>query len=359
MKENFYILKNGWLVRKHNTIYFICKKAKDENLGFMKEVDEERQEIELEKIEESPEYDKRIIPVERILSIYILGRVSLTSGVLSFLSKHEIPVHFFGYYGQYEGSYYPREKYLSGYLHIRQAEHYLDKEKRMELARQFVAGSAQNILRNLENYLNEGVDLYLEIESIRKLIPQIKEEKEMGKLMATEGFIRNLYYSTFDKIMGGRFVFDSRSRRPPQNPLNAMISFGNSLLYSTIITQIYHTQLDPTISYLHEPTERRFSLALDISEIFKPFLVDRIIFKLVNKRMMGEEHFRYELNSCLLNDSGRRLFIKEWNDRLNTTIKHRELRRKVSYQRLIYLECLKLIKHLTGVKKYRPFVIWW
>jgi len=152
---------------------------------------------------------------------------------------------------------------------------------------------------------------------------------------------------------------EGRSRRPPENMVNALISFGNSLLYSTVLSEIYHTQLNPTISYLHEPFERRYSLALDLSEIFKPILVDRLIFYLVNKRMLKEEDFEQDINYCLLNGQGRKTFLKEYDERLKKTIKHRELNRKVSYRRLIRLEAYKLIKHLLGSKEYKPFVMWW
>jgi len=138
-----------------------------------------------------------------------------------------------------------------------------------------------------------------------------------------------------------------------------MISFGNSLLYTATINAIYHTQLDQTISFLHEPSERRFSLSLDISEIFKPLIVDRTIFKLVNKDMITENDFIKELNYCLLNKSGKEKFIRDFEERLRTTIKHRELGRNVTYERLIYLECLKISKHFLGTKEYNPFVIWW
>ena len=138
-----------------------------------------------------------------------------------------------------------------------------------------------------------------------------------------------------------------------------MISFGNSLLYSTVLSEIYHTQLNPTISYLHEPFERRFSLALDLAEIFKPLIVDRTIFSLVNRGVIGKEDFRRELNGVLLSENGKKKFLKAYGEKLETTIKHRKLGRNVSYQRLIRLECYKLVKHLLGTEKYEPFVIWW
>ncbi|OFY95211.1 MAG: CRISPR-associated endonuclease Cas1, partial [Bacteroidetes bacterium RIFOXYC12_FULL_35_7] len=119
------------------------------------------------------------------------------------------------------------------------------------------------------------------------------------------------------------------------------------------------TQLNPTISFLHAPGERRYSLALDIAEIFKPLLVDRVIFKVMNKKEIQEKHFDKNLNSCLLNESGKKIFVQSFEDRLNETIQHRSLKRNVSYKYLIRLECYKLIKHIMNIEEYKPFKMWW
>jgi CRISPR-associated protein Cas1 len=155
------------------------------------------------------------------------------------------------------------------------------------------------------------------------------------------------------------FEFKERVKNPPSNAINALISFGNALCYSVCLTEIYRTQLNPTIAYLHEPSERRFSLALDLAEIFKPIFVDRIIFKLINTRELQEKHFTNGLNFCHLNDAGRKVFIKAFEEKMRTTIKHRSLDREVSYRRLIRLECYRLVKHLLGEEGYEGFRIWW
>ncbi len=318
-KKNYYILSDGWLRRKENTIYF-------EN-----------------------EDGRRPIPVNAIHSIYALGSLSITSGALSLFSKEGICIHFFNRYGFYEGSFYPRESLISGDLLVKQVEHYLDEEKRRNLARAFVEGAILNMGRNLSNYGFE--------ENFLQLLEDLKGCSKIEEIMGIEAIARNRYYSHFDEIL--KMEFGARSRRPPKNEVNAMISFGNSLLYSSIISEIYHTQLNPTISYLHEPSERRFSLALDISEVFKPIIVDRLIFNLVNKRIVKEEDFNSELEGVLLNEEGKRKFIKAFNEKLEQTIKHRKLKRNVSYQRLMRLECYKLVKHFFGAEEYRPLVAWW
>ena len=334
MKSNYYITVNAVMEREHNTIYLFYKNEKGEN-------------------------ERRIIPVEKIYTIYCYGNVTIKSGALAYLMKHGIVVHFFNKYGFYEGSFYPRQKLLSGDLLIKQAQHYLDYEKRMELAREFVKGAIGNILINLKYYERANKDVNEEIKTMEDSLHSLEEINDIKQLMAIEGNAREAYYQAFNKILPPAFHFDRRSRQPPANRINALISFGNSLVYSSCLTEIYNTQLNPTISYLHEPSERRFSLSLDIAEVFKPLLADRVIFRLVQKKIIGENDFRKELNSCLLNNGGKRKFLQAYDEKLKTTIKHRSLRRNVSYQRLIRLECYKIIKHLLGEMKYKAFKIWW
>jgi CRISPR-associated protein Cas1 len=151
----------------------------------------------------------------------------------------------------------------------------------------------------------------------------------------------------------------NRTKQPPKNEVNALISFGNMMCYSECLRSIHQTQLNPTISYLHTPGERRYSLSLDISEIFKPILVDRVIFKVLNKKELQEKHFNNKLNKCILNESGKKIFVKAFEDRLNETIQHRSLKRNVSYRHLIKLESYKLAKHLLEMEEYKPFKMYW
>ena len=321
MKTNKYINSDGKLIRHENTIYFISKDGK-----------------------------KLPIPVEKIYSIYSYGSLSFTSKVIKLLSKYNVPIHYFGRYGDYIGTFYPRGNNYSGKVIVKQSEYYLDGNKRIYLAKKFVEGSIRNMYKNLSRY---KIDFPVEKE-----LEKLKDSKTITEVMSVEATVRNNYYGNLDKIFNN-FKFEKRSRRPPHNEINALISFGNSLLYSGVISEIFNTHLNPSISYLHEPFERRFSLALDIADIFKPLLVDRLVFYLVNKNVLDEGHFERDLKSCLLNEDGRRIFLTYYKKRLEKTIKHRKLNRKVSYQRLIRLECYKLQKHILEMENYEPFVIWW
>jgi len=178
--------------------------------------------------------------------------------------------------------------------------------------------------------------------------------------MAIEGNIREIYYNAFDYIVDDEnFSMDERTKRPPKNRMNALISFGNSLLYTTILSEIYKTHLDPRIGFLHATNFRRFTLNLDVSEIFKPILVDRVIFHILNKGMIKPTDFDQKLGGLYLKESGRKVFIEKFEERLSTTIKHRKIGKDVSYRRLIRLELYKIEKHLMGEDKYEPFVSEW
>lgn len=303
---------------------------------------------------------KQYLPIHEVNEILVFGEVNLNKRFLELCAKNEIILHFFNYYGYYTGSFYPREHLNSGYVLLKQAEHYLDPEKRLFIAKSFISGAVKNIRQVLKYYQNRGKSLDAVLEEIQALSFQLMDLTDVDALMAIEGNIREKYYKAFDIILQNPdFCFEVRTRRPPQNYLNTLISFGNSLLYAITLSETYKTHLDPRIGYLHATNFRRFSLNLDVSEIFKPLLVDRTIFSVVNEKIVTKDDFEKEGNGVFLKESGRKEFIKELMKRLDTTITHREVGRTVSYRRLIRLELYKLEKHLMGEKPYSPFVANW
>jgi len=193
------------------------------------------------------------------------------------------------------------------------------------------------------------------INKMNELKSDIETATTPDMLRGVEGQIRKQYYQAFNDILKEGFQFSGRSFQPPENEVNALISFGNSVLYATTLTEIYKTHLNPTISYLHEPRERRFSLSLDLSEVFKPVIVDRVIFSLVNKRQISLNDFRSEVNGCLLTEDSRKTFLKAYENRLETTIEHPTLDKYVSHQRLLRLEAYKLVKHVSGDDQYNGY----
>ncbi len=392
--KNYYVLSNGRVKREANTLYI-----------------------------ENEAGQKKPVPIEDVESLYLYGEVDINTKLLVFLAQKKITLHVFNYYGFYAGSYYPREYLHSGYLLVHQVSHYGDAERRLALARELVRGAAHSLLRNVAYYEkrkgkaaderdppgevgteptdNSGVPTDTDAEAavdaglladiltdsgesedtdplvgavvwdeaphplgtLRDVIAGLSDligaQSDVNAVRGIEGKMRERYYQAWRHILSDGWTFERRVRRPPDNEVNALISFGNSHLYTVCLAEIYRTQLTPTISYLHEPGARRFSLALDLSEIFKPLIVDRAIFRLINTGQLKDTHFDRSLDGCFLTDAGKRLFLNALEDNLKSTIKHRRLGRSVSYRHLIRLECYKLIRHLTGVETYRAFRAWW
>lgn len=211
--------------------------------------------------------------------------------------------------------------------------------------------------RNLRYYNGRGIELSKPMKEIQSLSNRLDYGNSINEIMGIEGNIRKIYYSTWNDIIKQDIKFEKRVKRPPDNMINSLISFVNSLIYTTVLSQIYKTQLNPTISYLHEPGTKRFSLCLDIAEIFKPLIGDRMIFSMLNKYQITEEDFEKESN--FLKEAGKKKILMEYDGRLARTIYHKELGREVSYGYLIRLECYKLIKDIIGEKEYDGFKIWW
>jgi CRISPR-associated protein Cas1 len=331
MKKNIYIFSNGQLKRKQNTLFF-----------------------------ENSSGEKKFIPVEDTSEILVFGEVDINKKLLDFVSQKQIIMHFFNYYHYYVGSFYPREHYNSGYMIVKQVEIYQNNDQRLFLAKQFVQGAIQNILKILKYYNDREVKLEDRMNKIQVLAEKAKHVETVKELMGYEGNAREVYYNSFDRIIKNPdFTFGARSKRPPLNYLNSMISFLNTLVYTTVLSMIYQTHLDPRIGYLHTSNFRKFSLNLDIAEVFKPLLVDRLIFSLVNKGEIKKNSFDNNVGGIVLKEKAVKKVIERFDERLKTTVKHKDLNREVSYKRLILMECYKVEKHLMGEKDYAPFYMWW
>jgi CRISPR-associated protein Cas1 len=374
MKRPYYIMTSGRLRRKENTIYFEPAQTKTDDDGNTvpittdPAIDEELLAGYTDESAKDPQTGRVVrkpIPVEDIEAFYCFGELDFNTRFFNFLAQQKISLHLFNYYGHYAGTFTPREYLPSGHTLIEQVKAYLDPHRRLAIARELVDAASFNILKNLQYYMNPSrqeertIDFTQAIEEIEQLRASIREKPTTQELMGIEGNIRERYYRCWRKIVGEEFAVEKRVKHPPDNAINALISFANGLVYATVLSELYHTHLNPTVSYLHGPGERRYSLALDVAEVFKPVLADKMIFKLLNMKQIQEKHFRKELNFCYLEESGRKIVLQEYDERLKTTIKHRGLGRSVSYRHLIRLEAYKLVNHLMAGEEYKAFRAWW
>lgn len=327
MGRDYYVFSNGRLSRKDNTIYF-----------------------------EQCDGKKKALPIVDIERLHLFGEIDINTKLLNYISQYNILVNIYNYYGYYSGSYASRKKNISGFVTVYQASAYLDEQKRLKIAKSLIDSAIHNILRQLRRRKESSLDFILKIESERNAA---NASANITQLMGAEGRARKIYYESFNSFLKEDYKFVKRTKQPPLDPLNCLISFGNGLMYSTVLSEIYKTPLDPSISFLHEPSTKRFSLSLDLAEIFKPIIIDSIIFKLINKNIINYNDFDFTDNMCFLNETGKKKFVKEFESKLSTTIKHRSLKRSVSYRTLIKLECYKLIKHLVENEEYKPLKAWW
>lgn len=330
MSEPVFITKDGTLQRHENTIYF-------EN-----------------------QYQKTPIPLEEVDEIYCTSHVTMSSGAIHILAGREIPVHFFNHFGFYESTLWPRKKEVSGNITILQAKAYLSPETRFRLASSFVLGAALNIEKLLRVQERNGSDIADQRNQINGFLEEIpRSYPSIKKLMGIEGNIRKVYYEALDTILPEWLSLGRREFNPPTNPGNTVMSFLNSLAYSSCLTEIYYTQLDPSISFLHEPGTRRFSLSLDIAEIFKPAITDRIFLKIANRGELNVNHFDSKLGNTMLSETGRRFILKSFQEKIEDTVMHRGLKRKVTYRTLMRLESYKILNDLLLKRDYKPLVAWW
>lgn len=331
MKQSYYLYRSGRLQRNDNTLEITYNDG-----------------------------TKKVIPVERVDNIYVMTQFDFNTVLLNFLSQYGINIHFFNYYGFYTGTYYPKESLVSGKLLIKQVENYNDMKKRLKIAKAFIDSASYNIHRNLIYYKNRNKNLEDYIKEIEYFRRQIDLCKDVKELMGIEGNIRKVYYSSWNSIINQDIKFEKRVKNPPDNAINSLISYVNTIIYTRVLSEIYKTQLNPTISYLHEPSERRFSLCLDIAEIFKPIIGDRLIFSMLNKNQITEKNFEKDLNFLYIKEKARKEITKQIDKRLQTKIKHKTLGREVTYEYLMRLEIYKLIKYLIGEEsKYEGFKMWW
>lgn len=321
-----YIFSMGELKRKDNSIAFINEKG------------------------------SFYIPIEDTRELYCMNEVSFNTKFLDFIARAGITLHLFNYHGNYSGTFYPKDQLISGDLTIKQSLMYI--ENRLIIAKAIVNSIAQNIHETLYHYYrHDKKELKPYLDWLKSDVPAfLDKELRIEQILFIEGQVWSRFYDSFKHFLPEDFLMNKRVKHPPDNPMNALVSFGNTLLYTKTISAIYNTHLNQSISFLHSPREGRFSLSLDLSEAFKPIIVFRTIFDLVGrKKLQVTKHFDKNLNYALLNTEGKKIFIDAFEERLNESFMHPKLKRKVSYKHAIKLDGYKLIKSIIEGREFRAF----
>lgn len=297
------------------------------------------------------------IPIASTDVINIYSSVTFDTGFLQKALDSGIIINVFSESGKLTGAFYPNAPLKSPRVTNEQLSAYCSPERRVELACKFVLASIHNLRLNIR-YYNKQNPLPLYDSALRKinaLAAQIKTCGNYEELLTLEAQVRQHYYACYDAFIGEEdFVFERRTRKPPENKVNSMLSFGNTVLYNLLATQIYKSPLDVRVGFLHATCNRAESLNLDLAEIFKPLVVDRTVFSLINHRIIRPEHFTVcENDGVYLTREGKKIFLQAFYDKLETVVSVKE--RKMNYHEIIADEIQRLVRHFRSGDKYVPF----
>jgi len=291
----------------------------------------------------------RSYPIEKVKHIVLLSESDLNSRLLCLCGQYGVRLSVFDYYGYFKGTFEPIAANPSGWVKLEQAKSVLNEGVRLALAREIVRGSAHNMQANLLYYSYRGnLTLGEALKDMSILGAKIDKSTNNAMLMGIEGNLHEIYYAAWN-LVDPALGFGRRVRRPPNNPINCLISFLNQMTYTIVRHEISKTHLDETLSWLHSPGSGRASVSLDLAEPFKPVLADALIFRMVRKNMIGENWFDQHDGVCLLTETGRRHVAEHFAVRLEERYRDR------SYREWIYREALQIERHLMGVTEYESF----
>lgn len=242
-----------------------------------------------------------------------------------------------------------------------------DDRSACRIARNMIFGklynSAHSIARTCrDNGLRVDVSALRNAEDILKdLYPKVRTCTDTETLRGLEGVGAATYYGVLDHMILGQkdvFSFTQRSRRPPLDPVNAMLSFAYSLLTHDCASALESVGIDAYVGFLHKDRPGRSSLALDLMEELRPCLADRFVLTLVNNRVLSARDFDYqESGAVLLTDAGRKTFLKQWQERKKEKITHPYLDEKLAWGMVPYAQALLLARYLRGdLDEYPPFL---
>ncbi len=315
MKSIFFIYNSGQLSKKDNSLTF------------------------------SSQYKNFYIPIEQVDTIIFYGEITFNKRVLQLLNKYQIEAMFYNYYGSFIGKFVPKE-YKDGKILIKQALAYNDQNKRLYIAKMITYYSFKNMLALAKYYHKKGKNVDSQISKMEYYLTQIDLVESIEKLLLLEARFKLIYYSVFDVVLEDeKYKFDRRTVRPPLNEVNAIMSYGYSLLYGIILSMIDRSDLSSHISFIHSLSKSNDSLQLDLADIYKPMLVDRIMLRIIRKKQINEECFEYGENSkCYLSEKGAKLFISEFNKVLKTTVDYHG--KTYTYKTLLNREVNELSEYI-------------
>jgi CRISPR-associated protein Cas1 len=301
------------------------------------------------------------IPLVNLDEIVFVGNVNFSSQLLKLLLKRDIRVSYITTYGHYEGSFQP-ELSKNSHLRICQFRKFFDEKFKLNMSKKFIEGKISNMRTLLLRYNRALEDDKIQrvINNLKINLKELKKAKNINQILGIEGISTRNYFSVFKKVIKNKleFDFDKRTRRPPRDPVNALLSLGYTLLLKDIIGALHYVGLDPYVGYFHSAKYGRPSLALDIMEEFRPIIVDSLVFTLINKGIIYSDDFGQKIGSYYLKERARAKYFTQYEQRKKEEIIHPIFGYRLPYHRIFELQVRFLAKVLTGeIDEYIPLKV--
>ncbi|MFB2939316.1 type I-D CRISPR-associated endonuclease Cas1d [Aerosakkonemataceae cyanobacterium BLCC-F154] len=302
------------------------------------------------------------VPLIKVDGVVVLGRSTISPAALMELLQRQIPLSFLTVNGKYLGRLEPQ---LTKNIFVRSAQWNVMQEpaKVTHVVRGFVRGKLKNYRNSFlrAQRENETLNLQSAITRLDQVIAPIDKTESIDSLRGLEGAGSAAYFGSFDKLIRAEgFKFESRRRRPPTDPINALLSFGYALLAHDLQSAVNIVGFDPYLGYLHTERYGRPSLALDLMEEFRPLVVDAVVLSAVNKRSLFPKDFTTEplSNAVRLTDEGLRTFLRLYEQKKQSKFKHPVLQKQCTYQEAFEIQTRLLAKYLMGeTQLYPPLVL--
>lgn len=306
--------------------------------------------------------EKASVPAPQVDSIVFFGKNTFSTSLLGFLGKNNITLSFLDQFGNFEGRLCGQ---VSGNVLLRKKQY--DSLSNPEFCSQVVRNILYSKIFNSKNILmrhartckDDSVRQYL-YEAAQQLSGQaamLDECEDVNSMRGIEGAAATVYFSRFDSMLASPFRFETRSRRPPQNEVNAVLSFLYTQLAHDIVSAMETVGLDPAAGYLHTLRPGRASFALDMMEELRAPLCDRMTLTLFNRGQLSSQHFRADGDAVYLNDKGRKIVLTVWRERKREEIKHPFFGEKIEIGLIPYTQAMLFARVLRGdLDQYPPFM---
>jgi CRISPR-associated protein Cas1 len=291
---------------------------------------------------------KPLIAVEEIV---ILGNAVVTPALLKYCAQEAIGIHYLSPTGAYYAGL-TRTPAKNVPARVAQFRVHLDPQGKLALARRFVLGKIKNGLVFLRRNGAEGW------KGLKEALLEAERAPDEEALRGVEGRATELYFRAFAGMLPEGFAFTERSRRPPRDPANSLLSLAYTLLAKECESALLVAGLDPYVGYLHEVRYGRPSLALDLMEEFRSVLADSVVLSLFNNRRVTLEDFDDSEGFPRLRKEAWSKFLRAWEERLNERVQHPLLRKRLAYREILLAQARILVKHLLGeLPRYEPFAV--